>query len=654
MGSYFQKFLGLLSFLIILSITNINAQTPVEFKNLPVYINKPQWIDLVDWTKPNIFFIDSLFSNWRATKISLKSDSNLNEDPFESAFFRWRNRVEPYIIENGDTSINEYNKILNRYQKNTNGNRTDNIKSMSVGNGSWTLVGPSKTYSNGIKVMKAQVQKIDVKPRAYYLAATGNDNNAGTAKSPWKTIGKINTVRLRAGDSVLFKAEQTFKGTLKVDSMSGGVLESPVVIGSFGNGIAEINAGNSSALVIEKAAFITIKNLKLTGSGRKKGNAGDGITVLNSSNIVVDELDVKGFRNAGVSVYASFNIRIVNVYAHDNGFAGISVSGEYQHKESCSNIYIGYCKADNNPGNPMILNNHSGNGIIAGECSKLLIEYCSATNNGWDMPRIGNGPVGIWCYEADSAIIQHCLSYRNKTSKGGDDGGGFDLDGGVTNSIIQYCLSYENQGSGYGIFQYAGASNWYNNIIRYNISEDDGTVSAAGAGIYIWNSSDDSLQFYNCIVHNNTIYNNKGSAISYAGQSARKGFSFYNNIFIATDSLLKGKRESDIFLGNNWWSLKNNFNIEGLTDLNTWSKQSGQELLKGTVVGLNINPGFNMQTRPLVSSCADLKLLQRYKVKANSPLRNQGLDLHRLFGIEPGGIDFNSQPAPEKGIGACF
>ena len=152
MGSYIQKFLGLLSFLSILSITNINAQTPVEFKNLPVYINKPQWIDLVDWNKPNIFFIDSLFSNWRASKISLKSDSNFNEDPFESAFFRWRNRVEPYIIENGDTSINEYNKILNKYGVNTNGNIKDNVKSMSVGNGSWTLVGPSKTYSNGIKV----------------------------------------------------------------------------------------------------------------------------------------------------------------------------------------------------------------------------------------------------------------------------------------------------------------------------------------------------------------------------------------------------------------------------------------------------------------------------------------------------------------------
>lgn len=506
----------------------------------------------------------------------------------------------------------------------------------------------------GISEIGAQVPKPNAKPRTYYLAVTGNDKNAGTVNHPWKTIGKINSIHLSAGDSVLFKAGQSFKGTLKVDSMSGGVSNCPVVIGSFGNGTAEINAGNASAILIEKAAFISINNLKLTGSGRKTGNAGDGIAVLNSSNVEVDKLDIDGFGNSGVSVYASFNVRVVNVYAHENGFAGISVSGEYKHKESCSNIYIGYCKAYNNPGSPTLKNNHSGNGIIAGECSKLLIEYCSATNNGWDMPRIGNGPVGIWCYEADSVIIQHCLSYRNKTSKGGDDGGGFDLDGGVTNSIIQYCLSYENQGSGYGIFQYAGASNWYNNIIRYNISENDGNVSAAGAGIYIWNSSDDSLQFYNCIVHNNTIYNNKGSVISYAGQSARKGFSFYNNIFIASDTLLKGNRESDMFLGNNWWSLKSNFNIGGITDLNKWAKQSGQEILEGTVVGLNINPGFKIQTSSSVSSCDNLKLIQRYKLDTTSPLRKQGLDLHRLFGIEPGGIDFNGQPALEKGIGASF
>ena len=100
----------------------------------------------------------------------------------------------------------------------------------------------------------------------------------------------------------------------------------------------------------------------------------------------------------------------------------------------------------NNPGDPTNLTNHSGNGIVVGHCTNVLIDHCMATNNGWDMPRIGNGPVGIWCYEADSVVIQHCLSYRNKTSVGGADGGGFDFDGGVTNSIIQYCLVLRKPG----------------------------------------------------------------------------------------------------------------------------------------------------------------------------------------------------------------
>ena len=29
-------------------------------------------------------------------------------------------------------------------------------------------------------------------------------------------------------------------------------------------------------------------------------------------------------------------------------------------------IYIGYCKAENNPGDPTELKNHSGNGIVVG------------------------------------------------------------------------------------------------------------------------------------------------------------------------------------------------------------------------------------------------------------------------------------------------
>ena len=102
---------------------------------------------MVDWKRPNIFLIDSLFSNWKANKISYKTDSVLYEDPFESAFFRWRNRIEPYIIQNGDTSISEYNRILSNYENKTLSDKIDNVKTMTLGNGNWTAVGPSVTYS---------------------------------------------------------------------------------------------------------------------------------------------------------------------------------------------------------------------------------------------------------------------------------------------------------------------------------------------------------------------------------------------------------------------------------------------------------------------------------------------------------------------------
>jgi hypothetical protein len=483
--------------------------------------------------------------------------------------------------------------------------------------------------------LSSQTLQMNSKTNAYYLSSNGHDDNDGTIARPWKSIKKINAVLLSPGDEVFFNGGDTFSGSLLLDSASQGKPDMPILITSYGMGKAVLNGDKSFAVQIKNSRFITIKNLQLIGAGRKNGNTGDGIFILNSSNIVVDDLDVSGFRNAGVSVYTSAFVDITKVAAHENGFAGISISGIYQKKESCNNIYVGYCNAINNPGSPVILNNHSGNGIIAGNCSNVLIEYCTAANNGWDMPRKGNGPVGIWCYEADSVTIQHCISYLNKTSVGGGDGGGFDLDGGVTNSVIQYCLSYQNQGSGFGIFQYAGASAWRNNIFRFNISENDGEVSEAGASVYIWNSSEDSTQFENCAFYNNTIYNRKVAAIHYAPLSKRKGFVFYNNIFVTGHSFLKGEKGSDIFGGNNWWHVKNN----------RMAKQMNE---------FTIDPGFTFSGNSYPTSCDELTGFNHYKVAINSPLQKEGLDLTILFGKSTGAMDFNGKPAPLKGIGACF
>jgi hypothetical protein len=460
--------------------------------------------------------------------------------------------------------------------------------------------------------------------RPYYVSLTGNDNNAGTHKSPFKTLDKISHLHLKAGDTIYFKSEQVFNGSLLLTQAVNGTINKPVVITSYGQGHATINAKDSVGIEVSKGGYVKLQHLTLVGSGRKTGNVKDGVTIDNCTQISVEDLNISGFQKSGLRIFSSKNVVAKKVFAHDNGSAGITVESAYPKRES-SDIKILDCRAENNPGDPTNLTNHSGNGIVVGNCKNVLIDHCTATNNGWDMPRIGNGPVGIWAYEAENVVIQHCLSYRNKTSKGGADGGGFDLDGGVTNSIVQYCFSYENQGSGYCIFQYWGASPWHHNIFRYNISENDGTVSDSQAGLYVWNSSDDEKQFYDCDVYGNIIYNAKVAAICFSEKSESKGIRFYNNVFVGKDSLIKGKDKigDTKYQGNNWWSIESGFKIDDIKDIKVWAEKTGKEQKDGKIIGLNIKPDFKNPGKAVITSASQLKTFTNYQLPANSILRSK-------------------------------
>jgi hypothetical protein len=491
-------------------------------------------------------------------------------------------------------------------------------------------------------------------PKKYYFSAAGNDRNNGGIDHPFRSLEKLNSLPLHAGDAVYLNSSDVFSGTLIIDSTKSGAAGNPVIIGTFGDAPAVINAGNGNAITVHGASYINISNLVLKGSGRKSGNTKNGVVVTGSNNISVNNIEVSGFQKSGLFIYASSHVSNVNVYAHNNGSAGITVEGDFNSKLSSHHITITECQAVNNPGDPTNLSNHSGNGIVVGHCTNVLIGRCMATDNGWDMPRIGNGPVGIWAYEADSVIIEHCLSFRNKTAPKAADGGGFDFDGGVTNSVIQYCLSYENQGAGYCMFQYWGASPWHNNVIRFNISEDDGTVSDAHGGAYVWNSSGDENQFYNCDFYNNTIYNSKEAALSYSEKSLRKNFRFFNNIFVAMDTLVYGNKGNDVFLGNDWWSMISNFNADKIHDFSEWAKTYNVEMMSGKLVGLNTPPLFNAPGKTSITSPDDFNLFLNYSLPSYSELKRSGVDLKKWYNINNGGLDFFSKPVPPAGIGACF
>ena len=459
---------------------------------------------------------------------------------------------------------------------------------------------------------------------AYYISTGGNDNDRGTQAAPFKTVEKVNNLHLKPGDKVYFKAGETFNGTLKIDSGENGNKLQPITISSYGKGKADIDAGNLSALDLYKTKYINISKLHLIGAGRKDGNTKSGLNILNSTNINISNVEINGFQKSGVLVYVSSQVTIRSVYAHENGYAGISLSGSYG-KRDCTDIKVYDSQARNNPGDPTELSNHSGNGIIAGNCKDVLIDHCTANNNGWEMPRVGNGPVGIWAYETDHIVIQYCLAYENKTSRGGDDGGGFDFDGGVTNSIVQYCVAYGNQGSGYCLFQYAGASPWYHNIMRYNVGENDGTVSPSKAGIYVWNSSQDASQFYDCEFYSNIIYDDKAAALSFSEPNHNKGFHYYNNIFIGKDEIIIGKDKLNLseYSGNDWWSLKSGFNVAGIKQLKAWAESSGKEMNDGKLTGLNILPPFKDPGHTSITSASQISTYSNYLLPKNSKLKSQ-------------------------------
>lgn len=487
--------------------------------------------------------------------------------------------------------------------------------------------------------------------RAYYLSPGGNDNSDGSREHPWKSLTRIKTLVLKAGDSVLLEGGQLFTGTLQVNYNTIGAPGKLVVIGSYGNGRATINSGNEPGLLINNSRYIQLRNIDVKGAGRKDGNTTSGITIDYCADIQIDSMEVAGYQKSGLLIRNSSGIIVQNVFAHDNGYAGISVSGENFSKKDCRNISLRYCRAENNPGDPSNRSNHSGNGIIVSQCTRCTIEYCTATNNGWDMPRTGNGPVGIWAWDADSLTIGHCLAYRNKTSRGGGDGGGFDLDGGVTNSVIQYCLSYENEGSGIGLFEYDQAGPWYNNTVRYNISINDGNVSAAKAGIFIWNAST-TQKLKDCFIYNNTIYNTQNAAISYASESANEGFVFYNNILAGNKDILSGNAITGKYLGNCWWSKAHGFKVGAVMDFAAWSQQQQQETLNGSQTGLNTDPGFP----DAAISITDARALAAFTVYRSSlpALIGGGIGIQQVSGIVTGGQDFNGNAAPAKGIGASF
>jgi hypothetical protein len=476
--------------------------------------------------------------------------------------------------------------------------------------------------------------------KEYHVSPTGEDSNPGTPAQPWRTIERVNRVRFELGDSIRFQGGQRFPGTIMLEHADA------ITVTSYGDSPAIIDGGNGSGLKAVACNNLIVKNLVFAGSGRKAGNTADGVVVTDSSELRIDHVEVTGFRGGGLQLDGIRDARISSVHAHDNGFAGISVG---YHKRS-SRVRIEDCVAQNNPGDPSNLTNHSGNGIVVAATDDAVIDYCQAFHNGWDMPRKGNGPVGIWVWDVDRAIIQHCISHDNKSP--GDDGGGFDLDGGATNSILQYNLSYNNDGPGYFLCQFPGAGDFKNNIVRYNISHNDGVKNNRRSGIDVFSASPNASD---CQVYNNTVYNDHGPAVGFGGLPM-PNVTFSNNLFLCSGDAIGGEGQRGRFENNIYWPADGKpLSFDGHATLQAWAEATGQEKTGETILGKHLDPKVNKVNEvnevPTLTDPAGLPALDAYRVKPDSPCLKAGIPI-----VNNGGRDFWGNPVPQHdrpAIGAC-
>jgi hypothetical protein len=158
----------------------------------------------------------------------------------------------------------------------------------------------------------------------YYLdGEKGDDSSPGTAEDkPWKSLARLNSVVLTAGDKVLFKAGSAYAGCLKLQG--SGKEGAPIIVDKYGEGPSpRINAKGKSpeSLLLHNVEYYEVQNLELTNLGKQRahGRAGVRLRVDNfgtAHHIHLKKLyvhDVHGDLNTGDGdQFGGFGLQWVN------------------------------------------------------------------------------------------------------------------------------------------------------------------------------------------------------------------------------------------------------------------------------------------------------------------------------------------------------
>ena len=333
----------------------------------------------------------------------------------------------------------------------------------------------------------------------YYVdAERGRDSASGTSPATaWRTLARVDRGHYGGGDAILLAGGQRFAGTINLGkaNLAGTSSANPLWIGSYGQGRATIQApSGQDGLRAVNVAGVRVAKVDLAGRGNRDcqqrkdpalGDGAAGIRFLAShlngtldQGIAIQHVDVSGFCD-GIIVASADNgsrisgVRVASVSAHDNGQTGIWAYDLAQSHYSIRDVTVSDTRAYRNAGRGGIALFGVEHGTVANS-----VAFANARSRG--------GGVGIWAFDANRIRITHDTSYANGSAAIKNDGDGFDLDRGVSNSVIEHSVSHDNGGVGYLVCSCARYGSYYHmrdNLVRDNVSRDDG--SSGQSSLYV-------------------------------------------------------------------------------------------------------------------------------------------------------------------------
>lgn len=388
--------------------------------------------------------------------------------------------------------------------------------------------------------------------RSFYIDCSADSPGNGTLEGPWNSLAPANDFTFGPGDALYLNSSVECKGMLS--PRGSGNATHPILLSSYpvdsikGPPIINANGANASVL-LHNQDYWRVSKLALTNPGKTPGRR-QGLLVQADDgrvhfNITVDRNTV--YDVAGQTDKATYN----SDFANSGGILlgavnGSTYSGVWIRDNEVRDCGGGGIKI--RPGQTGVLGggirvSHNrisavgGDGIVVSYADSPLIDYNVAADLGKGKhPWTGGNFAGIWVMAAHNAVMRRNVVYGSAMSV--YDSTAFDCDWGVSGyCLVEHNYSRDNAGGAFLDCDGCGVSAGTNQIVRYNIFENDCRIISVGDTA--------KLDF-----HNNVVYCADKDFSFDMPQTTR----FTNNIFVgranATLPLASGiEWDNNLFYG---------------------------------------------------------------------------------------------------------